>query len=656
MVFYTGKNQNLDCDYIFASSLMLAKHYHEFMQDEFDYIVYDEVHHIVADCGRKIFGYFKPSFLLGLTATPERMDNQDIFSLFDQNVPFELRLRDAIRNDLVVPFHYYGIRTKLADYRFRSKDRMKVAKEISKLDNVEFIASEIEKHRKKDEKLKAIAFCTNIQHCTLMAEIFYELGYQTVALTGKNDLGERIKAFKDLQDETHPLEIICAVDILNEGIDIPGINMVLFLRPTESQTIFLQQLGRGLRKYPGKEYVTVLDFIGNNYDRSVQIAIALGTLGKTSYMEKAYLKDLIRTNFASINIPNVSIQIDDLSKEEMIHYIDKINFNHMNFLKKDYENFKKYIKSETYPSHMDYLDYEIAPDLMRFIKAHMRGSKNKSYYHFLDKIGEEIPLFKEEEVKIIDALEEMLPLVRPNEYLIVKQCILTKEINISEISENYANIALDSLEHALKNLKKKNIIENPMVDLRYIGSKCQEYLLDLINYGLTRFETEFGEFDGQFKLYGNYYKEQTALIEYKSGVLNSPMVGTYFGNNGQTYCFVGLKKDIDGKLNYKDKFISSNIFQWESKNNTTRTNAEGRKLLNTKKVHLFVRKMEKEDGITLPFTYFGTGTFHNLRNSYVEENGNKFPTLLFDIQLDHEVPKEYSLDFNIPVGEPSLVS
>lgn len=643
---YTGKDQDLDCDFVFASSIMLSKHFNEFAKDEFDYIIYDEVHHIVADCGKKIFNYFKPNFLLGLTATPERMDNKDIFDLFDQNVPFELRLRDAINNNLVVPFHYYGIRTKLADYKH--KDRMKVAKEIAKLDNVEFITSEIEKHRKSGEKLKALAFCTNIQHCTLMAEILCELGYNTVALTGKNDLGERIKAFKDLQDESNKLEIICAVDILNEGIDIPGVNMVLFLRPTESQTIFLQQLGRGLRKYPGKEYVTVLDFIGNNYDRSIQIALALGTLGKTSYMEKAYLKDLIRTDFASINIPNVIIDIDDLSKEEIINYIDNTNFNNMNFLKKDYENFKKYINSQIYPSHMDYLDYEIAPDFIRFIKASMRGSKNKSYYNFLNKIGEDIPLFNEDEINIIDSLEEMLPLVRPNEYLIVKQLIKENKIDLDKINESYSNIELDSLVHALNNLKKKSIIGNSVVDLTHIGSEYKEYLLDVINYGLTKYETEFGNFNGKFKLYGNYYKEQTALIEYKSGVLNSQMVGTYFGENGETYCFVGLKKDIEGKLNYKDKFVSSDLFQWESKNNTTRTNAEGIKLLNTKKVHLFVRKMEKEDNITLPFTYFGTGIFENLRDSYVEENNIKIPTLLFDIKLDNVVPKEYYLDFNIP--------
>ena len=389
--FYTGNENSLEADFIFATSNMLGKHLDSFKKDEFDYIIYDEVHHVVAETGKKIFEYFKPEFILGLTATPERMDNQDIFNLFDQNVPFELRLRDAINNDLVVPFHYYGIRDQLVDYS--SKDKMTIAKNIAEQNNIEFIKSQIEKYRKPGEKLKCIAFCTNIQSCRLMAEELYEEGYHTISLTGINDTGTRIKAFKDLQDENNLLEIICTVDILNEGVDIPQVNMVLFLRPTESQTIFIQQLGRGLRKYPGKDYVTVLDFIGNNYDRAVQIAMALGTLGKTTYMEKAYLKEMIRTNFKSLDIPEVKIEIDDLSKEEIINFIDKTNFNSRSFLEKDYKNFKSYINNGSYPNHMDFLNSDVSPDLIRIIKSTISGSKNKSYYTFLKKIDEDtIPI------------------------------------------------------------------------------------------------------------------------------------------------------------------------------------------------------------------------------------------------------------------------
>ena len=505
--FYTGNENSLEADFIFATSNMLGRHLDSFKKDEFDYIIYDEVHHVVAETGKKIFEYFEPEFILGLTATPERMDNQDIFTLFDQNVPFELRLRDAINNDLVVPFHYYGIRDQLVDYS--SKDKMTIAKNIAEQNNIEFIKSQIEKYRKPGEKLKCIAFCTNIQSCRLMAEELYEKGYHTISLTGINDTGVRIKAFKDLQDENNLLEIICTVDILNEGVDIPQVNMVLFLRPTESQTVFIQQLGRGLRKYPGKDYVTVLDFIGNNYDRAVQIAMALGTLGKTTYMEKAYLKEMIRTNFESLDIPKVKIEIDDLSKEEIINFIDNTNFNSRVFLEKDYKNFKSYINNGSYPTHMDFLNSDVSPDLIRIIKSTFSGSKNKSYYNFLKKIDEDtIPMFDDKQIAFINNMEDLLPLARLDEYLIIEQAIKEHTIDLKRIEGINEHITDKTLENAYNNLKSLGLVENNEIDLTNIeDGEFKDYLLDTLNYGIVRYNREFGEYTGLFKLYRNYYKE-----------------------------------------------------------------------------------------------------------------------------------------------------
>lgn len=640
--FYTGNENSLEADFIFATSNMLGKHLDSFKKDEFDYIIYDEVHHIVAETGKKIFEYFEPEFILGLTATPERMDNQDIFTLFDQNVPFELRLKDAINNDLVVPFHYYGIRDQLVDYS--SKDKMTIAKNIAEQNNIEFIKSQIEKYRKPGEKLKCIAFCTNIQSCRLMAEELYEEGYHTISLTGINDTGVRIKAFKDLQDENNLLEIICTVDILNEGVDIPQVNMVLFLRPTESQTIFIQQLGRGLRKYPGKDYVTVLDFIGNNYDRAVQIAMALGTLGKTTYMEKAYLKEIIRTNFKSLDIPEVKIEIDDLSKEEIINFIDKTNFNSRSFLEKDYKNFKSYINNGTYPNHMDFLNSDVSPDLIRIIKSTINGSKNKSYYTFLKKIDEDtIPIFNDKQVAFINNMEDLLPLARLDEYLIIEQAIKEHTIDLKRIEGINEHITDKTLDNAYNNLKSIGLVENNEIDLTTIeDGEFKDYLLDTLNYGIVRYNREFSDFTGLFKLYRNYYKEQASRIMLKNGILQK---GTYYEND-IAYIFAGIKKGEEGRLNYKDKFINSKIFQWESIANISESEKEH--LRNSKKVHLFIRKMESEDTVTLPYTYFGLGTFTNERDSYTEENGKKHSTLLYDILLDNEVPEDYYIDFEIP--------
>ena len=648
---YTGNSKDLDCDFVFASSNMLARHLTEFDKNEFDYICYDEVHHIVAECGKKILNYFNPEFLLGLTATPERMDNQDIFELFEQNVPFELRLRDAINNDLIVPFHYYGIRDDLINYG--EDDKNKVSKNIAESENVDFIVKEIEKHRLPNEKLKAVAFCTNIAHCSLMANELFMRGYSTVALTGENNTGERIKAFNDLQDETNDLEIICTVDILNEGVDIPAINTVLFLRPTESSTIFLQQLGRGLRKYQNKQYLTVLDFIGNDYSRSVQIALALGTLGKTTYTEKAYLKNLIESDYKTLNIPGVEIHIDELSKKEIVKFIDQENFNKKTFLKKDYENFKKYLNKDGIPTHMDYLESEIAPDLNRFIKSKIGGKRIRSYYGFLSMIGEEnLPIFTEEEIKLIDSIEELLPIVRIDEFLIINYLLHHNEISIDKIVGYNSRVTKETLNNAIQFLTNNEVLINNQLSVDNI-SNIKDYLEDLINYGINRYEIEFGDFEGKYKLYANYSKEQTMTSINKKYTMDILLKGTYFDTEaGDTYVYVGLKKDKakQERTDYKDKFISPSIFQWESENNVTVDNSIGLKLRNTKNIYVFVRKMDDEDNIILPFTYFGTGKFTNMRESHVKDQktGASYKTLLFDIQLDNTVPEEYFVDFEIP--------
>lgn len=647
--FYTGTSQDLECDFIFASTQMLLKHLDSFSPNEFDYIIYDEVHHMASDGGMKIFQYFTPSFLLGLTATPERMDNKDVIGLFDENVPFELRLKDAINNDLVVPFHYYAIRDEFADYS--SDEQSKVAREISKTINVEFIVSQIEKYRRQGEKLKCLAFCTSIAHCQTMADEFNAFDYHAKGLIGKNSPLERATAFTMLQDENNPLEIICTVDILNEGVDIPSVNMVLFLRPTESSTVFLQQLGRGLRKYPNKEYVTVLDFIGNNYGRSIQIALALGTLGNASSTSKAYLKQLVSTNFVSLNVKNVQIFFDDLSKSEIIHHLDTENFNKIRYLKKDYFNFKKYINAPTYPSHQDYIQADFAPDLNRFI----RSASKRSYYGFLKSIGEQnLPSFNEEEENFIVQVSTLVPAVRLDELYILKQYINDGSVDKNKLRQKNNRITNETIENAFLFLKYKKIIDDSnKPTISGFSPELIDYLNDLLDYGIQRYEMEFGEYEGDFKPYANYYKEQIEAMLLKRSF--KFQAGTQFlTDKNKVIFFVGLKKDENSKVAaaYKDRFISPKIFQWESVVNTTFDKGDGPKLLKNPKVYLFIRKSKMEDGLTSPFTFIGTGKLKNPReSSSVATDGSKAPTLLFDVELDQEVDKEYWFDYEIPVIE-----
>ena len=639
---YSGTSKESDADFVFATNITMCKTLELFSKNEFDYIIIDECHHATAETYKKIIGYFEPEFLLGLTATPERMDNQDVFELFDHNVPYELRLRDAIANDLVVPFKYFGIRDKLVDYGLTGNEERRMIAQMAKEDHCDFIAEQIEKHRPQG-KLKALAFCRNVTHARMMCEALGER-YHTAYLTGRNDIGERVRAYNDLQNDAHNLEILFTVDILNEGVDIPGVNMVLFLRPTESTTIFIQQLGRGLRKYTNKEYVTVLDFIGNSYKRSVQIAFALGSLSENFVMEKRLLASLVKDDFTALGLADygVEIHIDDLSKEEILEYIDKENFNSLKYLKQDYFNFKKYIGSEFYPRHVDYINNDCAPDLIRFMSIKTRGKKNCSYYNFLRGIGEEnLPVFTEKQIDFINYLSGLLPLVRVHEYQIVKLLLdgpKTYQEIVMYLTETVQGFVPAELEHALTYLqfveKDKDILRAsvPMDD------QLLEYVQDLIEYGLIRYVIDNGNETG-FKLWLNYRMDQVQLKLLKNP--GNIMVGTYYYDD-YVVIFASLKKDLKeaDKLNYKDKFLQPDLFQWESMTNLPQSHLE--KLMKSTFAHVFIRKMTTENGLVLPFTYVGKGKMSNPRKTD-GDNG----TYLFDIHMENELPEYLQYDFGL---------
>lgn len=639
---YSGTSKESDADFVFATNITMCKTLELFARDEFDYIIIDECHHATAETYKKIIAYFEPEFLLGLTATPERMDNQDVFDLFDKNVPYELRLRDAIVNDLVVPFKYYGIRDHLVDYGLSASEERRLTAQMANDEHCDFIAAQIEQYRPIG-KLKALAFCRNVTHARMMSEVMGER-YHTAYLTGRNDIGERIRAYNDLQSDSAELEILFTVDILNEGVDIPGVNMVLFLRPTESSTIFIQQLGRGLRKYSNKSYVTVLDFIGNSYKRSVQIAFALSSLSENFVVEKRLMASLVRDDFTALGLREygVEIHIDDLSKEEILDYIDKENFNAIKYLKQDYFNFKKYINAEFYPRHMDYFNNDCAPDLIRFMSIRISGKKTSSYYNFLQGIGEEnLPLFTEDQIAFANYVSAMLPLVRPHEYEILR-CLLTGGNSLAAVEEllqaNVVGYAPEQLQHALTFLKYIERDGDQLTLQVAVDDQYKEYLLDVLTYGLTRYAAENGS-DCSFRLWQNYRMDQVQLKLLKNPGYTA--VGTYYYDDF-VVIFASLKKDLDeaDKLNYKDKFLEPAIFQWESMAHLPKSDYA--KLNASAYTHLFIRKVSDENGIVLPFTYVGKGKLTNCRAT---ENGNG--TYLFDVIMENELPDYLQYDFGL---------
>lgn len=650
---FNGEYKEQDADFVFSTNVTMANSLELFEKHTWDYIIIDECHHATAETYRKIINYFEPQFLLGITATPERMDGEDVFSLFDQNVPYELRLRDAIINGLVVPFKYYGIRDELIEYGIKETKGHKFVEQFSDDKHCDFIYHMIESHRIPGQKLKALAFCRDISHAIRMSQAMEDY-YHTQYLTGRNSVGERVRAYKDLQDDAADLEILFTVDILNEGVDIPGVNMVLFLRPTDSQTIFIQQLGRGLRNYEGKKYVTVLDFIGNDYKRSVQIAFALGSLSENFVVEKKLIACLVEDNFTSIGLADygVEIHLDDLSKKEILSYIDEVNFNTKTFLQQDYLNFKKYISAARYPQHVDYLNNDYAPDLIKFMQSRIGGRKNSSYLGFLQAIGEDdLPSFDERQESFIKYVSDMLPIVRPYEYLMIQALIFRAgQCSIEEVQHhvltNAKSFQQAPFDHALHYMIETGFFElnDGALSLNGIrlGVEFDEYMRDLLEYGLGKYDVDFDEAkpDETFHLWAKYRKEQVQQL-----LLNNPkdiMLGTKI-YDGVAYAYVTVIKATSTKddLKYIDGYIDADTFQWETVANVSEKELSA--LKTSKRMHIFVRKVDNEDGIQLPFTYIGSG-----KMEYIE--GSKKPNAahLFRIPMETTAPEDIFFDFKLP--------
>lgn len=275
--FFTGDKKDADVDLLFASVASLGKEEvlkGKFSPDSFEYIVMDECHHSTADQYQKILDFFHPAYLLGLTATPERMDGRSVYELYDFEVPYEITLKEAVNRGVLVPFHYYGIMDDTVDYsalhfvRGHYEESELTAAYLENTKRDQLILGYFRKYHPKH----ALGFCCSRQHASHMARFFSESGVAAGAVYSREDNTEnegdektywldRIEAVKKL--ESGEIQALFCVDMFNEGVDIPVVDLVMFLRPTESPIIFLQQLGRGLRKAPGKEYLTVLDFAGN---------------------------------------------------------------------------------------------------------------------------------------------------------------------------------------------------------------------------------------------------------------------------------------------------------------------------------------------------------------------------------------------------------
>ena len=380
--FFTGDEKCTDKSVIFASVATLGKteYLNEkyFAPDYFNYVVIDEFHHAVNNQYRKIIEYFKQQFLLGLTATPERMDGKNIYEICDYNVPYEISLKDGINKGMLVPFHYYGIYDE-TDYTKLHVVRGKyVEEELNKtyIGNV-YRHDLIYKYYCKYGSKQALGFCCSRKHAEEMAKEFSRRGIPSAAVYSNADgkfSMDRTEAIEKL--ESRKIKVIFSVDMFNEGVDIPSVDMVMFLRPTESPVVFLQQLGRGLRRSKGKEYLNVLDFIGN-YEKAGRVRYLL--TGKNKVEKQAY-SPADKTNYPDDCFVDFDMKLIDLFAE-----MDKKQQPLKDQIKKEYFRVKELLGKQ--PSRMDlftYMDDDV------YQKAIARSSENsfKKYLEYLNELNE----------------------------------------------------------------------------------------------------------------------------------------------------------------------------------------------------------------------------------------------------------------------------
>lgn len=341
----TGSSKQHDAKYVFASVDTLRRHMEEWYEsDDFDYVLIDEAHHSGANNYRSVIDYFSEArFMLGMTATPERTDSFDIFALFDHNIAYEIRLQKALDENMLCPFHYYGVHEFLGDDGARVDSAEGISKsdkrqiqysleELTEPSRVRYIIRKLEQYGSYGQQVTGLVFCSRIDEAEQLSHLFNqetnqqaERPYRTVAISGKTSPKDVENAVNRL--EAGELDYIFTVDKFNEGIDIPAINQIVMLRNTESSIVFTQQLGRGLRKFPHKTCVTVIDFIGN-YANNYLIPVALyGNAGDS---------DIVRKNLQREAVGLSSISFDEISRKQVLKSLDTASWSDKKMLREQY--------------------------------------------------------------------------------------------------------------------------------------------------------------------------------------------------------------------------------------------------------------------------------------------------------------------------------
>ncbi|MBU3659358.1 MAG: DUF3427 domain-containing protein [Flavobacteriales bacterium] len=666
---YSGNTKNSNANYLFSTVQTFSRDEHltNFSPDSFDYIVIDETHRASASSYQKIMNYFKPKFLLGMTATPERTDGLDIFALFDYNIASEIRLHDALANDMLVPFHYFGI----ADIEVNGKllDESASIHDLNKIDRVNHIIENLILFGTDDGINRGLVFCSRQEECIFLSNEFNNKGFKSIALTGNSSEEERSRAIDLLETDDFEIKLdyIFTVDIFNEGIDIPRVNQIVMLRPTQSAIIFVQQLGRGLRKREGKSYVTVIDFIGN-YQNNFLVPIAL--FGDKTFV-KDNLRKLVHRPEKSI-IGASTIYFDRIVKEKIFHSIDTGKLQEKRRLVEDYKILKG--KLGRIPTMMDFVNHG-ERDPYQYI------SNYNSYYSFLLGMKEDIASIDEYTLQLLGFLsKEVLNPIRFLDIYLFKTIIECGKISFEDFKDQYeksTQIEFDNstFNHAItlinghfntvmvnKKMVKVGIHNNYELILFKDGilkagytlqnlltnRHIKSYLLDLCQYSIETISLDNLEYiNNDFISNKRYSRKDVFRILKWNENPNPQSVGGYMIEKNKKDCaiFVNYHKEdkIAASTKYHDRFISRSEFVWMSKNKRYLKSTDVNTILSQEelkmRIPLFVKKNNSEG---LEFYYLGNMIVKKetaIEKLIPDDKGNKVSVVEMFFLLDNPVEK-----------------
>lgn len=593
----------------------------ELSKEFFDYIIIDECHHLTASSYRGIINYFYPKVLLGLTATPERMDGGDIKEDFYYRIAAEIRLPEALNRKLLCPFQYFGISDSVDLTKINWERGRYIPSELSNIytsndRRVGEIISSLDKYTKDYSEVRALGFCVTIEHAKFMAEKFCMAGFKADYLASTNTQN-RDSVRNQLQKKE--INYLFVVDIFNEGVDIPEIDTVLFLRPTESLTVFLQQLGRGLRLAEGKECLTVLDFVGNarpeyNFENKFRALI-----GKTSTPVKKEVED----NFPHLPL-GCSIVLEKKAKDIILSNILAATSLDKNQLIQKIQSFQNQTKL---PLNLrNFIEFYDIP-----LQLIYKKNRNFSWKRFcqMANVIDDFPTNNENQ--ILSAIRNKWLSTASSSYFsyILKLAKQEFQIRIDDLSEIEQSMALmlhydvwqnaggfKSIEDSIRQIGKNKVLVDEIIELL-------EILVDKIDFKEVDIELPYNL---PLKLHARYTRDQilTAFgfssFERKSsnreGVAENAKLNTEL-------LFINLVKseeDFSPTTMYDDYAVNERLFHWQSQNSAGPETPKGKSYIshkqNDKRILLFVReKANDEFGNTMGYVFIGEGSINNYYGS-----------------------------------------